>query len=167
MKNNRLPISAIDWLLLLMVIMGVLLAIMSHRAKNDVDNLITTTDTIVINDTIHNWQYDTMYLSRLDTIKLPVVDTINDTIIKIDSILVQIPINTYHYDTTITDTNYKTHLKAVVSGFRCSLDTLCMETEIMQQQPKKQPWYNRLGVGVGLMYGAGGAGVGIGLMYKL
>lgn len=168
MSNKYWHIDAIDYLLFALSILGILLVILSHKAKNDVDNLITTTDTIVINDTIHNWRYDTMYLSRLDTIKLPVVDTINDTIIKLDSILVQIPINTYHYDTTITDTSYKTHLKAVVSGFSVAVDSVYLSTEITPQRVKKQPWYTNLCPAVGIGFGTGGQiGLFAGVGYKL
>ena len=127
----------------------------------------TTTDTITLTDTITDWNYDTMYLSHFDTIKLPVIDTINDTILKIDSILVQIPISTTVYDTTIKDTNYRTALRAVVSGFNVTMDSLYLSTEIMQQNPKKQPWYTNLCPAVGIGYGTGGAGVFIGIGYKI
>lgn len=167
MKDKYWHVDGMDYLLFLLSILGILLVILSHKAKNDVDNIITTTDTIVINDTIVDMEYDTCYLWKKDTVKLPIVVNDTTTILKIDSVLVEVPISVTVYDTTIKDSNYRTSLRAVLSGFRCSLDTLCMETEIMQQQPKKQPWYRNIGVGVGLMYGTGGAGVGVGLMYKL
>ena len=127
----------------------------------------TTTDTITITDTITNLQYDTLYFSHYDTLKLPVVDTINDTIVKIDSVLVQIPISTTVYDTTIKDTNYRTALRAVVSGFAVNIDTLSIHTEIMQQNPKKQPWYTNLCPAVGVGFGTGGFGVFAGIGYKI
>ena len=133
-------------------------------STNTVDTII---DTIQINDTITNLQYDTVYFSHYDTLKLPVVDTINDTILKIDSVLVQIPISTTVYDTTIKKEDYQTSLRAVLSGFQTSVDSLYLSTEIMQQRVVKQPWYDRLGVGVGLMYGTGGWGLGVGIFYKL
>ena len=127
----------------------------------------TTTDTITLTDTITDWNYDTMYLSHFDTIKLPVVDTINDTILKIDSVLVQIPISTTVYDTTITDSTYRTDLRAVVSGFQTSVDSVYLSTEIMQQNPKKQPWYTNLCPAVGIGYGTGGFGMFAGVGYKI
>lgn len=132
-----------------------------RHSTNTVD---TITDTIT--HTITNWNYDTMYLSRLDTIKLPVVDTINDTIIKIDSIYVQIPINTYIYDSVINDSLYKTDLRVVVSGFNVSMDSLYLSTQIMPQKVKKAPWYTNIYPAVGLGFGTGGgfgvfAGVGL------
>lgn len=160
-------ISAIDWLLLLMAVLGILLVIMSNRAKQNVERIITTTDTIVINDTITNLQYDTVYFNHYDTLKLPVVDTINDTVLKIDSILVQIPISTTVYDTTIKDTNYRTSLRAVVEGFAVNIDTLSIHTEITRQETILVPKQRRWGVGAGLMYGTGGFGLGVGIFYKL
>lgn len=129
--------------------------------------VVTDTDTVVINDTITNLQYDTVYFNHYDTLKLPVVDTINDTILKIDSILVQIPISTTVYDTTIKKEDYQTHLKAVLNGFQTSVDSVYLSTEIIKQEPKKQPWYGNIGVGIGLMYGTGGWGLGVGIMYQL
>jgi hypothetical protein len=166
MKNNW-HIDAMDYLLFALTILGILLVILSHRVKNDVENIITTTDTIVINDTIVDMEYDTCYLWKKDTVKLPIVVNDTTTLIKIDSVLVEVPISVTVYDTTIKDSNYRTSLRAVLSGFRCSLDTLCMETEIMQQQPKKQPWYNNIVPAIGLGYGTSGFGIFAGVGYKL
>lgn len=143
------------------------LMVWSYNAGKRHCTVVTDTDTVVINDTIANLQYDTVYFSHYDTLKLPVVDTINDTILKIDSVLVQIPISTTVYDTVIQKEDYRTSLRAVLSGFQTSVDSLYLSTEIMQQRVKKQPWYGNIGVGVGLMYGTGGWGLGVGLMYKL
>lgn len=127
----------------------------------------TTTDTITITDTITNLQYDTLYFSHYDTLKLPVVDTINDTILKIDSVLVQIPISTYTFDTTITDSLYKTSLRAVTSGFNVTMDSLYLNTEIFPQKVKKQPWYCNIVPAVGVGFGTGGFGVFAGVGYKI
>jgi len=135
--------------------------------RHSTNTVEAITDTITVTDTIANWQYDTVYFNHYDTLKLPVVDTINDTVLKIDSILVQIPISTTVYDTTIKDINYTTSLRAVVSGFNVSMDSLYLSTEIFPQKVKKQPWYTNIGIGVGLMYGTGGTGVGVGIMYKV
>jgi hypothetical protein len=168
MKDKYWHIDAMDYLLFALSILGILLVILSHRAKNDVDNLITTTDTIVINDTITEWKPYDVYHYRTDTAYLPKVDTINDTIVKLDSVYVEVPIYTYRYDTVIQDTSYKTHLKAVVSGFRCQMDSLYLSTEIMRQEAKKQPWYNRFAPSCGIGIGTDGKiGVFVGVGYKL
>lgn len=164
MKNNRLPISAIDWLLLLMAIMGVLLVILSHRAKQNAEHI--TTDTVYITDSITNWKYDTVYFSRLDTVKLPMVQT--DTMSITDSVYVQLPINTYRYDTIISDSAHTSRIQAVVSGFSVSLDTLSIRTELIPQRAKKQPWYSNLCPAAGVGFGTGGQiGLFFGIGYKI
>lgn len=164
MLKKNTPFEII--LTVILLLLCIFTAYKAYQLKGKIET-ITVTDTITLTDTITNWNYDTMYLSRLDTIKLPVVDTINDTILKIDSVLVQIPINTTVFDTTITDTNYTTSLRAVVEGFAVNIDTLSIHTEITRQEvilvPKQRCW----GVGAGLMYGTGGFGLGVGIFYKL
>lgn len=164
MKNNRLSISAIDWLLLSMVIMGVLLVILSHRAKQNVE-YITTTDTVTLTDSITNWEYDTVYFSRLDTVKLPILQT--DTVQIADSVYVTVPLSVYRYDTIISDSAHTSRIQAVVSGFSVSLDTLSIRTELMPQRAKKQPWYSNLCPAVGVGFGTGGVGVFVGVGYKI
>ena len=141
------------------------LMVWSYNAGKRHCTVVTDTDTVVINDTITNMAYDTVYFSHYDTINTTDVVIINDTIN--DTTYIQLPIYTTVYDTTIKDFNYETSLKAVVSGFGVTMDSLYLNTKITPQEPKKQPWYDRLGVGVGLMYGTGGWGLGVGLMYKL
>jgi len=136
--------------------------------RHSTNTVEAITDTITVTDTIANWQYDTVYFNHYDTLKLPVVDTINDTVLKIDSILVQIPISTTIYDTAITDTSYKTHLKAVVSGFSVAVDSVYLSTEITPQRVKKQPWYTNLCPAVGIGFGTGWQiGLFAGIGYKL
>lgn len=167
--NDKWHIDAMDYLLFALSILGILLVILSHRTKNDVDNLISTTDTIQITNTITDWQYDTVYINRLDTIKLPIVHTdtipLIDTLI--DSILVQVPISTYHYDTTITDSTHTTAIQADIEGFAVRLEQLSIQTEITPQRVKKQPWYGNLCPAVGIGFGTGGFGVFAGVGYKL
>lgn len=155
-------------LIVILALLCIFTAWKAYTIKDKVE-YINTTDTLFINDTITDWNYDTMYLSHFDTIKLPVIDTINDTILKIDSVLVQIPISTYTFDTTITDTNYRTSLKAITSGFAVTMDSLYLNTEIKPQTvqitPKK--WYQRLCPAVGIGFGSGGFGVFGGIGYEL
>lgn len=167
MKDKYWHIDAMDYFLFGLSILGILLVIMSHRAKNDVDSMITTTDTVTVTDTITNWQAYNVYHYRTDTAYLPIVQYQTDTIIKLDSVFVQIPIDTYHYDTTIRDSNYTTHLKAVVSGFGVEMDSLYLNTKITQQKPKKQPWYGNIVPAVGVGFGTGGFGVFAGVGLKI
>lgn len=139
--------------IILTVILGILCIYTAYKAYTIKDKVeyITTTDTVKICDTITNMDYDTIYLSHFDTVQLPAI-VINDTLLKIDSVYVQIPIKTTVYDTVIKDTAHITHLRAQISGFGTTLDTLTIDTEIMPQKallPRKK-WYDNFGVGLGL-----------------
>ena len=134
-----------------------------RHSTNTVDTII---DTIQINDTITNLQYDTVYFNRYDTINTTDVVIINDTVN--DTTYIQLPIYTYIFDTLIQDTNYRTSLRAVTSGFNVTMDSLYLSTEIMQQNPKKQPWYGNIVPAVGLGFGTGGQiGLFVGIGYTL
>ena len=158
-------LSAIDWLLLLMAVLGILLVIMSNRAKQNVERIITTTDTIYITDTITQWQPYDVHHYRTDTTYLPVINTLLDTVT--DSVFVEVPISIYQYDTTIVDTTHTTRIQADISGFNVSLEQLTATTKIMQQNPKKQPWYTNICPAVGVGFGTGGFGVFAGVGYRL
>lgn len=156
--------------IILTVILGILCIYTAYKAYTIKDKVeyITITDTVKICDTITDLAYDTVYFSHFDTVQLPAI-VINDTLLKTDSVFVQIPIETTVYDTIIKDTTHITHLKAQISGFGTTLDTLTIDTKIMPQKallpPKK--WYDNFGIGAGVMYGTGGFGIGVGIMYKL
>lgn len=156
-----------EWVLFgIIIILFCYTAYKSYQVKQKVEYI--TTDTVKICDTITNMDYDTIYFSHFDTVQLPAI-VINDTLLKIDSVFVQIPIETIVYDTVIKDTAHITHLRAQISGFGTTLDTLTIDTEIMPQKailPRKK-WYDNFGIGAGVMYGTGGFGLGVGIMYKL
>jgi hypothetical protein len=169
MKDKYWHIDAMDYLLFALSLLGILLVILSHRAKNDVDSLITTTDTITVTDTITDWRYDTVFISRLDTVKLPIVHTDTTLLIDtlIDSIYVQVPLHTYHYDTIISDSTHTTAIQADIEGFAVRLAQLSIETKITPQRTEKQPWYGNLCPAVGVGFGTGGFGVFAGIGFKV
>ena len=154
-----------EWVLLAIITaLLVFTAWKSYTLKEKVE-YITVTDTVKICDTITNMAYDTVYFSHYDTINTTDVVIINDTVN--DTTYIQLPIYTYVYDTTITDSLYRTSLRAVTSGFNVTMDSLYLSTEIMPQKVVKQPWYTNLCPAVGIGYGTGGAGVFIGVGYKI
>ena len=159
--------KTLDYILFGLILIGlVFIAWKSYTIKNKVE-YITVTDTITITDTITDLTYDTVYFSHFDTVQLPAV-VINDTLIQVDSVYVQIPISTYQYDTVVSDTNYTTSLKAVVSGFGVSFDSLYLNTKIMRQESKNSPkWYNNICPSAGVGFGTGGFGFFVGIGYKI
>lgn len=83
---------------------------------------------VIITDTITNVVYDTVYLERYKTIKLPIHDTLNQTIIRdslrIDSVFVEIPISKYSVDTTFVTDSTQLNLSIRNSGYAVTLDSL-------------------------------------------
>lgn len=129
------------------------------------------TDTVT--DTITDWQHDTVF--RIDTkvVKLPVHDTttLTDSLWLTDSVLVEVPMMRYHYDTTLTDTHSTIRLTATLTGYEVSVDTLAVSTTIQPVIIKETiPWQKRfrpsIGVGVGTnLKGEATVGVYFGVGY--
>ncbi|MBQ3946683.1 MAG: hypothetical protein II670_13930 [Alphaproteobacteria bacterium] len=154
-------------LIAILALLCIFTAWKAYTLKDKIET-VTVTDTIRLSDTIVNWQSDTVYFNRYDTVNTTDIVIINDTVN--DTTYIQLPIYTYIYDTTITDTTYRTNLKAVVSGFQCQMDSLYLSTQIKPQKvqitPKK--WYKRLCPAVGIGFGTGGGfGVFGGIGYEL
>ena len=89
-------------------------------------------ETITVTDTITDWQHDTVYRYDTKIVKLPVHDTMMqfDSLWFTDSVMVEVPIYKYYYDTTLTDTNRTIHLEAALSGYDVSIDTLAITTTV-------------------------------------
>ena len=153
-----LPVLAIA------VLIGLLTA--PHRQKN-----IYVTDTVT--DTITHWQHDTVFRVDTKVVKLPVYDTttLTDSLRITDSVLVEVPISRYRYDTTLTDTHSTTHLTASLSGYEVRIDTLAVTTTVQPVIIKESlPWYRRfrpsVGVGIGTnLKGEATTGIYLGVGY--
>lgn len=165
-----------EWVLLaILAILCIYTAYKSYQIKEKVE-YITVMDTIKLNDTIVDMEYDTCYLWKKDTVKLPIVVNDTTTILKIDSVLVEIPKYKYKYDTIIEDTAYNTdnlklmyttRFSAVIEGFDVNLDSVYLNTIIAPQKPKKEPWYNNIVPAAGVGYGTSGFGIFVGVGYRL
>jgi hypothetical protein len=156
-----------EWILLaILAILCIYTAYKSYQIKEKV-KYITIQDTIKLNDTIVDMEYDTCYLWKKDTVKLPVVINDTTTLIKIDSILVEVPKYKYYYDTILKDTAYSTRFSAVIEGFDVNLDSVYLNTIIAPQKAKKEPWYRNICPAVGVGYGISGFGIFAGVGYKL
>lgn len=122
---------------------------------------------VTITDTIVDWQHDTVYRYDTKVVKLPVHDTTTIT----DSVLVEVPLSKYYYDTTLTDTNRTIRMQATLSGYDVSIDTLAVTTTITPIIIKEtMPWYKRfrpsIGVGIGSnLKGEASVGVFLGVGY--
>lgn len=131
----------------------------------------TVIDTVT--DTITDWQYDTVFRYDTKVVKLPVHDTttVTDSLWLTDSVLVEVPMMRYRYDTTLADTHSTTRLTATMTGYEVRVDTLTVSTTILPVIIKETiPWQKRfrpsVGVGVGTnLKGEATAGVYVGIGY--
>lgn len=140
--------------------------------KNSLNKVLREVEPITITKTIIEPKFDTIYHSHYDTIKVKTIQT--DTLIEhhTDSILIQLPINNYIIDTTITDTTSITSLEAHIKGFNVTVDSLLLKTKIIPEIKennvrKSYRIKDKIGVGVGIGYGTGGVGMMVGIMYKI
>lgn len=125
--------------------------------------------TVVLHDTIIDLVWDTSYVTHTVTVMLPTHDTIWRDSVRIDSVVVEVPISRYIFDTTLTTDTTELDLSVRVSGFAVSLDTLAYG---FQYVPKTIPKERRFGVFLGPMIGVSSdrrlsVGVGVGFGMKL
>ena len=115
--------------------------------------------TVYLRDTLTNISYDTVYLERYKTVKLPITDTlvyyITDTVVRVDSIEVEIPISKFQFDTTLSTDTTSLNIRIQNSGYDVKLDSLSYYFEYTPT-PKKTNFFRdhfRFGVGIGTGYG--------------
>ena len=131
--------------------------------------------TVYLTDTITNVLYDTVFLVEYKTVKLPIHDTLNQTIIRdslrIDSIFVEVPISKYSVDTTFVTDSTQLNLSIRNSGYNVKLDSLYYSftykpTKI--NKTKKIHWFIGPSLGIGYDFTTGKLvpTIGIGITIK-
>lgn len=131
--------------------------------------------TVYLTDTITNVLYDTVFLVEYKTVKLPIHDTLNQTIIRdslrIDSVFVEIPISKYSVDTTFVTDSTQLNLSIRNSGYAVKLDSLSYHFEYTPRPPKTSFFKEHFKFGAGVSTGFGvfskkpDVFVGVGLHY--
>lgn len=127
---------------------------------------------VIITDTITNVVYDTVYLERYNTVKLRTTDTtvyyITDTVKRVDSIEVEVPISVYKLDTTFFTDSTSLNIHIQNSGYEVTLDSLSYYFEYTPRLQKKTHWFigPSLGIGYDFTTGKFVPTVGIGLIIK-
>ena len=169
--KSTIVILVITILLLLTTISVI---VTNHRVKQPVP----TTKTIIVTDTLTNIVYDTVYLERYKTVKLPITDTLYIDSVKIDSVFVQVPISVYQLDTVFKTDTTRLDLHIINSGYDVTLDTLYYRFEYSPTPVKLPKKRHRFGFYIGPAVGVGydylnnkpvptvGIGVGIGWSMK-
>ena len=127
---------------------------------------------VILTDTIVNVVYDTVYLERYKTVKLPITDTlvyyITDTVKRVDSIEVEVPISIYKLDTTFFTDSTSLNIHIQNSGFNVTLDSLSYYFEYTPRPQKKTHWFIGPSLGIGYDFTSGKLipTIGIGLIIK-
>ncbi len=113
---------------------------------------------VILTDTIVNVEWDTVYLERYKTVKLPVDTTvyyITDTVTRVDSVFVEIPISKYSVDTTFTTDTTQLNLSIRNSGYAVTLDTLSYNFKYTPRPPKTNFFKEHFKFGAGVSTGFG------------
>ena len=113
---------------------------------------------VILTDTIVNVEWDTVYLERYKTVKLPVDTTvyyITDTVTRVDSVFVEIPISKYQLDTTFTTDTTRLNIRIQNSGYNVKLDSLSYSFTYRPNKTKTNFFRDhfRFGLGIGTGYG--------------
>ena len=155
-----------------MMSLFLLLSVKSYKSYRDA---IKQPKTIYLTDTITNVLYDTVFLVEYKTVKLPIHDTLNQTIIRdslrIDSIFVEVPISKFQLDTTFTTDTTSLNIRIQNSGYAVTLDTLSYNFKYTPRPPKTNFFKEHFKFGAGVSTGFGVFSkkpdifVGVGLYY--
>ena len=131
--------------------------------------------TVYLTDTITNVLYDTVFLVEYKTVKLPIHDTLNQTIIRdslrIDSIFVEVPISKFQLDTTFTTDSTQLNLSIRNSGYAVKLDSLSYNFKYTPTHQRSNFFKEHFKFGAGVSTGFGVFSkkpdifVGVGLYY--
>ena len=131
--------------------------------------------TVYLTDTITNVLYDTVFLVEYKTVKLPIHDTINQTIIRdslrIDSVFVEIPISKYQLDTIFSTDTTSLNIRIQNSGFNVTLDSLSYNFKYTPTHQKTNFFKEHFKFGAGVSTGFGVFSkktdifIGVGLYY--
>ena len=114
---------------------------------------------VIITDTLTNVVYDTVYLERYKTVKLRTTDTticyITDTLTRVDSVFVEVPISVYKFDSTFTTDTTQLNLSIQNSGYAVKLDSLFYKFEYTPTLKKTNFFRDhfKFGLGAGAGYG--------------
>ena len=144
------------------LILTIIYLLLFFLVKTNRQSQVTTekqSQPVIIADTLTNVVYDTVYLERYKTVKLRTTDTticyITDTVTRVDSIEVEVPISKYQLDTTLSTDSTQLNLSIRNSGYDVKLDSLSYYFEYTPT-PKKSNFFKdhfKFGVGVSTGYG--------------
>ena len=138
---------------LVIVVLVLLVVFLSVKSMKYYQKSQEKSETIYLTDTITNVVYDTLFFDHFEIVKLPTTDTticyITDTVTRVDSIEVEIPISKFQLDTTFTTDTTQLNLSIRNSGYAVTLDTLSYHFEYTPTKTKKIHWFIGPSLGIG------------------
>ena len=143
------------FVIIILVLLVVLLSIKNEKYYQEARK---QPETIYLTDTLTNVVYDTLFIDHFETVKLPVVDStvyyITDTVKRVDSVFVEVPISVYKFDSTFTTDTTSLNIRIQNSGYAVTLDSLSYRLEYTPTL-KKNYFRDHLKFGVGIGTGFG------------
>ena len=140
------------------VILFLLVVLLSIKTEKCYQEARKQPETVYLTDTIVNVVYDTLFIDHFETVKLPVVDStvyyITDTLTRVDSVFVEVPISVYRFDTTFFTDTTVFNLSIQNSGFNVKLDSLSYHFEYTPTL-KKNYFRDHFKFGAGVSTGYG------------
>ena len=134
-------------------------------------------ETVYLTDTLTQVMYDTIFIDHFETVKLPITDTticyITDTVTRVDSIEVEVPISIYKFDTTFKSDTTQLNLSIRNSGYAVTLDSLSYHFEYTPRPQKTNFFKDHFRFGAGVSTGFGvfskkpDVFIGVGVYYTL
>lgn len=129
---------------------------------------------VVITDTLTQVIYDTLFIDHFETVKLPITDTtvyyVTDTVTRVDSIEVEVPISVYKFDTTFSTDTTCLNIRIQNSGYAVKLDSLSYNFKYTPTKIKKTHWFIGPSLGLGYDFTTGKLvptiGIGFGITTK-
>ena len=143
------------FVIVVLVLLVVLLSIKTEKCYQEAKK---QPKTVYLTDTITNVLYDTAFLVKYKTVKLP-VDTvvyyITDTVTRVDSIEVKIPISKFQFDTTVFTDTTQLNLFIRNSGYDVKLDSLYYSFTYKPTHQKSNFFKDHFRFGAGISTGFG------------
>ena len=152
-----------------LILLVVLLSVKSMKCYQKTQD---KPEPVIITDTLTQVVYDTVFIDHFETVKLPVVDTticyITDTVTRVDSVEVEVPISIYKLDTIFSTDTTSLNIRIQNSGYAVKLDTLSYSFTYRPTKTKKTHWFIGPSLGIGYDFTSGKLvpTIGIGIIIK-
>ena len=154
MKKETVKTFVITTLILLVVLLSVKSMKCYQKSQEKPE-----TKTITVTETLTQVIYDTLFIDHFETVKLPVVDStvyyITDTVKRVDSVFVEVPISIYKFDTCLTTDSTNLNIRIQNSGYAVTLDTLSYNFKYTPRPPKTNFFREHFKFGAGISTGFG------------